>query len=73
MMNRGAPHSQRGGHVNYAPPGSPVKAFDGKASVMTQNRREKESETIKIHAKVSNLISSLAFIANLHQVDRFYT
>lgn len=32
--------------------GTPVRAFDGKASVMTQNRQVKEEEINRLHSKV---------------------
>ena len=43
------PYFNRGG-ASAGP--APVRAFDGKASVMTANRLTKEGETMRIHAKV---------------------
>ena len=35
------------------PTGNVVRAFDGKQSVMTQNRKAKEGETQRLHSKVN--------------------
>ena len=43
-------------HFGRFPGGPPVRGFDGKASVMTQNRQVKEAATIRLHSKVLSVL-----------------